>query len=199
MRDRSHVIGIRLLRSIVLSLLAAFAAATMGPAGLAAEKPLPSTRLFQIIMIEGNTTGTMPADGIPKVALDTLAGMKDFLPYKGYRLLDTALIRTAMHARTTLKGPNGRPFDVRISVASGHSEGPDLFFREFEVSESRSLIAPPRPPAGRPEEPEAPTPAPQRNLISTSFGMDVGETLVVGSSRLDGDQTALILLVTALP
>jgi len=170
-----------------------------GGGAFAAERDaLPSTRLFQIIMIEGTLTGTVDTEGIPKVALDSLNGMKDFLPYKGYRLLDTALIRTAMHARTTLKGPRGRPFDVRLSVAPGQSgDGPDLFFREFEVSESRSLM----PPASRSGggAAEAPTPSPQRNLISTSFGMDVGETLVVGSSRMDGDQVALILLVTALP
>lgn len=35
-------------------------------------------------------------------------------------------------------------------------------------------------------------------IISTSFGMSVGETLVVGSSRLDGGDTALISLVTAV-
>ena len=161
---------------------------------------LPSTRLFQIIMIEGTLTGSVDTEGIPKVALDSLNGMKDFLPYKGYRLLDTALIRTAMNARTTLKGPRGRPFDVWLSVAPGQSgDGPDLFFRQFEVSEARPPM-PPKPEAGeRGEAAAAPTPQPQRNLISTSFGMDVGETLVVGSSRMEGDQVALILLVTALP
>ena len=35
-------------------------------------------------------------------------------------------------------------------------------------------------------------------LIDTSFKIDVGETVVVGTSRLDGGR-ALILLVTAAP
>ena len=36
-----------------------------------------------------------------------------------------------------------------------------------------------------------------RPIINTSFNMDVGETVVVGTSRLQGD-TALIVLLTAL-
>jgi len=37
-----------------------------------------------------------------------------------------------------------------------------------------------------------------RAVIRTSFSMDVGETVVVGTSRLDGDK-ALIVLLTAVP
>jgi hypothetical protein len=35
-------------------------------------------------------------------------------------------------------------------------------------------------------------------VIDTSFSMDVGETVVVGTSRLKGDK-ALIALLTAIP
>jgi hypothetical protein len=35
-------------------------------------------------------------------------------------------------------------------------------------------------------------------VIDTSFSMDIGETIVVGTSRLQGD-TALIVLLTAVP
>jgi hypothetical protein len=185
---------------------AALTMATLAAVSLAtADDKLPSTRLFQVIMIEGTLNGTVNTEGIPKVALDTLAGMKDFLPYKGYRLLDTALIRTAMHARTTLKGPKGRPFVVALSVAPGGpsedgKKSPDLFFRNFAVAETGEAMPPPGAASGRaPGEGDTPAPSAKRELISTSFGMDIGETLVVGSSRLDGDQSALILLVTALP
>lgn len=37
----------------------------------------------------------------------------------------------------------------------------------------------------------------RRSLIDTSFRMDVGETVVVGTSRLQGDK-ALIVLLTAV-
>ncbi len=188
-------------RTAVLTILLAIVALPLA----AADRALPSTRLFQVIMIEGTLTGTMNTEGIPKVALDSLAGMKDFLPYKGYRLLDSALIRTAMHGRTTLKGPLGRPFEVSLSVepsdSAGDGKNPDLFFRNFSITEVRETASqvPGAPKGTSTGGEDTPAPAAQRTLISTSFGMDVGETLVVGSSRLDGDQSALILLVTALP
>jgi hypothetical protein len=36
-------------------------------------------------------------------------------------------------------------------------------------------------------------------VIDTSFTMDVGETVVVGTSRLKGNGKALIALLTAVP
>jgi hypothetical protein len=36
-------------------------------------------------------------------------------------------------------------------------------------------------------------------VIDTSFSMDVGETVVVGTSRLRGGSRALIALLTAVP
>jgi hypothetical protein len=38
-----------------------------------------------------------------------------------------------------------------------------------------------------------------RPVINTSFSMDVGETVVVGTSRLSGNSKALIALLTAVP
>ncbi len=169
---------------------------------MAQPKP-PETRLLQVIMIEA-TMSDLPAEGIPRAAMQSLADMRDILPYKGYRLLDTALLRTASHANATLKGPGGRPFSVHLSMdqpraRAEEEEGPDLFFRSFRVAEA-GTESPPEPEGTDTKESYAPrAPKAPRTLISTSFGMDVGETLIVGSSRLDGDQTALILLVTALP
>jgi hypothetical protein len=38
-----------------------------------------------------------------------------------------------------------------------------------------------------------------RAMMDTSFAMDVGETVVVGTSRLRGNSRALIALLTAVP
>ena len=37
------------------------------------------------------------------------------------------------------------------------------------------------------------------NLLGTQFGIKLGETVVVGTSRLDGQDEALIVLVKAMP
>jgi hypothetical protein len=38
-----------------------------------------------------------------------------------------------------------------------------------------------------------------QRLLATSFSMAVGETLVVGTSKLDGGDEALVVLLTAAP
>jgi hypothetical protein len=37
-----------------------------------------------------------------------------------------------------------------------------------------------------------------KDIVETSFSMKVGETVVVGTSKLDGGDEALVVLVTAL-
>ena len=36
-------------------------------------------------------------------------------------------------------------------------------------------------------------------ILSTSFGMAIGETIVVGTSKLDGPSKALVVLLSAVP
>ena len=38
-----------------------------------------------------------------------------------------------------------------------------------------------------------------REVIRTSFAVEEGETIVVGSSKLNGGEEALLLLLTAIP
>jgi hypothetical protein len=56
-------------------------------------------------------------------------------------------------------------------------------------------------PAATPAPPVAATPPPTvaENLLSTSFAIRKGETVVVGTSKLRGNDRALVVLLTALP
>jgi hypothetical protein len=53
------------------------------------------------------------------------------------------------------------------------------------------------PPAAAPQPTPGPTLA--ESLLDTSFSLRRGETVVVGTSKLDGNGTALVVLLTALP
>jgi hypothetical protein len=61
--------------------------------------------------------------------------------------------------------------------------------------------APGAAPAASPAPPAAVTPLPgvAENLLSTSFAIRKGETVVVGTSKLSGNDRALVVLLTALP
>jgi len=56
-------------------------------------------------------------------------------------------------------------------------------------------------PAASAAPPAAVTPPPTvaENLLSTSFSIRKGETVVVGTSKLNGNDRALVVLLTALP
>ncbi len=189
---------------------AARAAVPSAPAPGAAEAKEPrvpgapedrsETQLFQVIMVLGRTSGETASEGLPVSAKKALEDLRDFLPYRSYELLDTVLLRTAREAETTMKGPDGREFVVALDFRNEKENGgSELHVRGFRVvdrtgSHRRELMEIPSK-GGKLVIP----PAQPRTIISTSFGIDVGETVVVGSSRLDGGEKALILLVTAIP
>jgi hypothetical protein len=168
-----------------------------------------STQLFHVTQVMARTGNDNGRDdialgsrfqGLPGSIRKAMEDLGDLLPYRSYELIDTALIRTADRGTVTMKGPGGREFRVQLRFRPGEPpEEPELVIRGFDVIDIT------RHPAGTApggdsdgSKPDGePVPQTPRMIISTSFGMSVGETLVVGSSRLNGGDTALILLVTA--
>jgi hypothetical protein len=106
--------------------------------------------------------------------------MKDFLPYKRYTPLDTVYL-------IGLGGPTGGPNE--------HLRGPDNRRYQFQMEGVKGsdsvyiltlkLLGP------------ILVDAPAETLISAAFKIAPGDTLVVGTSRLDRGK-ALVLLVTAV-
>ena len=45
----------------------------------------------------------------------------------------------------------------------------------------------------------APRASRNRNLVASSFSLMPGETIVVGSSKLEGGGAAIVVLLTAIP
>jgi hypothetical protein len=171
--------------------------------------------------------------------------MKDFLPYKAYRLLDSAWIAGSSRATTRLRGPDDADYEVTIEVnqvgnplrvffslreptgewtPAAISESAMLVPRKAEVEDhlvalERDLAKlkgtyadnNPQVVQKKAELEETRKKIEQLNLemrvgpmkrsgaiINTTFNMDTGETVVVGTSRLKGDK-ALIALLTAVP
>jgi hypothetical protein len=195
-------------------------------------------------------TATAP-DDVPPAARRALTDMKEFLPYKSYKLVDAAWVLGQGMGNTTtrLRGPEDQ--DYEVSLATGRGEGARVFVRfslrdagtsdEAQVSvsegasaaerqreieklereiaslqqklaEARSanqdnlareiksqLDAIERRKRGVGTSREMKYTRASRTVIDTSFSMDVGETVVVGTSRLKANSKALIALLTAVP
>ena len=148
----------------------------------------PRTQVFQAVLLAAsNRSGGAPPE-VPAGAQKALADIKGFLPFKSYEPLDAVWLRTTQQAEGHMVGREGRQYTVNLRFkATGGPDSKDLFVDVLELHEDISS-----PPAG--------VKGPNRNprmLIRTSFGLKQGETIVVGTSKSDDGEEALVLLLTA--
>lgn len=213
---------------------------------------LPTPQGFSVVLVLGEMqgTGAGAADNVPTAARKALADMKDFLPYKSYRLLDTQWTLCCGHSviATRLRGPDEQDFDLELDPGPSQTSGKwnvrftlrepvtpsgrgdaamtdrtsSLAAQRAEL-EARIKTLTERYNDNHPEVQQAKSQLAalerqleqirveetakgyraaamvrRRAMIDTSFTMDIGETVVVGTSRLKGDK-ALIALLTAVP
>jgi hypothetical protein len=236
------------------------------PATAIAQQPKPSVAIatskpswpgatygFSVVLVLGDMQGGATADNVPAAARKALADMKDFLPYKSYRLLDSAWILGSGNVSTRLRGAEDQEYTLNLSGGAS-SQDPKTLHLSFQLrdaepkpntaGEAESAIQKAQPGAvdhGRemereslqqklrelqaekgnnhPEVVKARAQLEQLNyqlaelygqrravvksgtccIISTGFTMEIGETVVVGTSRLRGGDKALIALLTAVP
>lgn len=180
---------------ITLAAVAGAQPATPAPAapnsGPRPSQMVDDTQLFQIVLLRGSRKGTDDTEGLPKAAEKALADLRDFLPFKHYQLLDSSVVRMAygMGGEVSMT-----PYQVKFSYERKNDK---IAIWWFTVNPARKVEQPaPQSPATSRQTPYAPEAV--KPLISTSFQMDKGETVVVGSSKINGDE-ALIVLLTALP
>lgn len=145
---------------------------------LAERDSAPRTQVFQLVLLAAGSKPNGPAPTLSKGAQKALDDMKQFLPFTHYRMLDTALLRVTQDdvAQGTVGGLSVHPYKVTMRFRAGGADGKALFIDGFGLDEPND-----------------------RDLIQTSFSMDVGETVVVGTSSVGSAQEALVAILTALP
>jgi hypothetical protein len=185
---------------------------------------------FSVVLVVGEMEGTQQSDAVPAAARKALTDLRDFLPYKSYRLLDTQWTLCCGKAPlfSRLRGLDGQEYELNLTASVSQTSGEPAptvnvqFFlaearttpveaetvrkqidelRRQEELADRKLA--PQPAASQARALEAQLAAASRRpvsrtVINTSFRMDIGETVVVGTSRIHGDK-ALIALLTAVP
>lgn len=213
------------------------------------------TQGFNVVLVLGDLQGAATPDNIPAAARAALGDLKDFLPYKSYRVLDTAWILGSttqlFRAKSRLRGADDQAYEVNLtSSPTGPAATPSLQMKFvmqdltggdpqraaeaaqkeaharaelLQLTASRAALEkraqssdPSESPDDRRQRQRAirdrireltmlidatqnglePTTVGQ-TVIDTSFNMRLGETVVVGTSRVRGDK-ALIALLTAV-
>jgi hypothetical protein len=245
--------SLRFIRFAAASALVAAAASasaqtTSPPPPRATEQPAPQG--FSVVLVLGENQSASVAENVPPAARKALADMKDFLPYRGYRLLDAQWILGSQRSSSRLRGPDDQEYQLalkttqisggRVSVTFQMQEASALTVvtaRDADEAAARRAaemelqarlgrlqaeVAAMKQRLGekhanvlaaaaeienlktRLAEFESGEARPRnlfgsRSVIDTTFSMDIGETVVVGTSRMRGGDKALIALLTAVP
>jgi hypothetical protein len=159
---------------------------------LAKEDSTPVTQVFQLVLVAAGSKGGGPAATLTPGAQKAMADLQGFLPYKGYEVLDSVYFRgtqgDVIQGRAVGRRELGYGVTLRFRRV-GTSQDKNLLMEAFQLAEEGSRPIPL--PSGGARDP--------REVIDTSFSLKVGETVVVGTSRLDGGDEALIVLLTAVP
>jgi hypothetical protein len=209
---------------------------------------------FSVVLLLGDMQGGSSQDNVPAAARKALADLKDFLPYKSYRLLDTQWISCCGQSGivSRLRGADDQDYDLDLSPSaapngkwavhfilrdpasapaassgggfSGALHDKEIYVLTTQRNDLERKLADLRQKMNdlHPEVVELKAQLAdvvkrldvirlddltrrvstlrdsRRAMIDTSFTMDVGETVVVGTSRLKGEK-ALIALLTAIP
>lgn len=209
-------------------------------------------RGFSVALVIGDLTGASTADNLPAGAKKALSDMRDFLPYKSYRLLDTHWILCCSSSQASVAGRlrgseedeysfqiHARPANestelaITFSLREVGGSAADQAYAEVlsgdrarrvseqqiltsvleqRYAESRAKLNENHPDVAKlraqledarrmVQEIERGTTSrtttrSTRPVLDSTFNMKVGETVVIGTSRLKGDK-ALIALLTA--
>jgi hypothetical protein len=108
-----------------------------------------------------------------------LKDASEFLPFKYFRVQDEAVLRgTTSEQSIRLRGPLGLHY--LLSLSSGPAPDATLFVRVRLVDTTWTASG-----------------SGQQEVLATGFPVRLGETVVVGTSKVAGDK-AIVLLLTPL-
>jgi hypothetical protein len=164
---------------------------------LAKADAMPRTQAFHILLLAGSRKAASTPQDLPASAQKAIADIRDFLPYKSYEVLDSAWMRATDVAEARLAGRPGNEYQAILRFHPTGVDGKELFLDTFRLVQMPRWT--PQPPSKEEEGKPAVAPPAATNLLQTSFGVKVGETVVVGTSKVDGADEALIVLLTAVP
>jgi hypothetical protein len=210
----------------ILAIAAALSSATIAHAQ-------SSQRGFSVVLLLGETQATTGGDSLPPAPglRKALSDVKDFLPYKGYRVLDTQWLRGGS---TRMKGPDDQEYDVdlivdtiplvplctkdcvlnvlfhlqEVGAAANSSEEYGRSMQVANLLQERAGTVAKLPSMqgaelqmwkARIEQIDKQIRlAKARKLIDSRFQMVLGETVVVGTSKIGGGDKGLVVLLTSV-
>lgn len=150
----------------------------------------PRSQRFHVVVLEALEGTGMPAEELHQGAIDALEDIRSFLPYRNFQVLANGWLETSRQGQTSLSGPGN--FELALMFRGDPRSGDTLVVEHFELS------AVPLTPEEIRSWNMSGEPLPRRVVLESNFSIDVGETKVLGTSKLNGDGNALVVLLTAV-
>jgi len=188
-------------------------------------------RGFSVVLLLGETQAAASGDGLPPAPAlrKALNDVKDFLPYKAYKTLDTQWLRGGS---TRMKGLDDQEYDIdliadaipavplctkdcvlnvifhlqEVGAAANSSEEYGRSIQVADMEKRRAALVAQLPSAQGAMVQEQKSRIEQldrqirlakaRKLIDSRFQMALGETVVVGTSKIGGDKGLVVLLTS---
>lgn len=137
---------------------------------------------FSASLLLGELRGGATPDSLPEGAKKALSDLREFLPYKSYRLLDTQWVRCCAGPNVfgRLRGLDEQQYTFQMGISSVAAPRFTANFSLWDANVDMQSSSGKKP------------------VISSNFSMETGETVVIGTSSLKGDK-ALVVLLTAVP
>src|SRR5262245_57879494 len=109
---------------------------------LTTPEPTPR-RGFNVVLLLGDMQDAGGQDTVPVAARKALSDMKDFLPYKGYRLLDTQWVlgSNSGPAITRLRGAEDQEYELELRAVGTSATGMSVRFFLRESSDGSAAVS----------------------------------------------------------
>jgi hypothetical protein len=166
-----------------LALLGLVVAGTTSTAQSAAPQRPPQQDGFHIVLVlaQAKSDSAAAAPELPPGVAKALKDASEFLPFKYFRVQDQAVLRGTTSEQTIrLQGPRGLAYLLELASGPMSTGDSRLFVRVHLIETTFGAPA-----------------SGQQEVLSTGFPVRLGETVVVGTSKVAGDQ-AIVLLLTPL-
>jgi hypothetical protein len=186
-------------RWMAASLIVCLLAATVLPTAESKSsqaRPGKASHMLSLALIVAGKEVKEGLEPLPAPIAKAISDIKGFLPYTHYEMHDTVVMRGAnqIPVRVDLEGPDSR-YIAQLQYQL--TEDPRrLNVYKFDLVRAFE----PRPSRQGQSDSDQGTPRPpsSREIISTAFSVNVGESIVVGTSRLNGTGKALVVILTVM-
>lgn len=172
------------LAALVLAVLVCLPAAALAQEGPPTPGP---THQFRILLLRA-TPGEAHIPDLTPDAVAALEDLRSVFVFRHFELIDAGWVNTDRAAEVHLGDAASYRVGLYLNTDLTFDDPAQLQLQAFEVM--HSVVQ-------RGEDGRAYLSDP-RSLLSTSFGIRVGETVVVGTSRTEAENEALVVLLQAV-